>query len=143
MNEIKLAPPLQIPIWFLRKMFRQVSASPREEVCGLLAGDGRGLVRRCYPIENILHRADRFKMETNAQFRALLSLERSGHRLLAIYHSHPGGPSHPSETDLREFFYPEAYSIIWSQQDEHWQCKMYYMDEKSYNEVDFRVIHRL
>lgn len=143
MYESNLAPPLQIPVWFIRKMRLLVSASPQEEVCGLLTGDDRGLVRRCYPIENILHREDRFKMEPNAQFRALLSMERSGHRLLAIYHSHPSGPSHPSEIDLREFYYPEAYSIIWSQQDEHWQCKMYSLGEKSYNEIDFRLIHRL
>lgn len=143
MDESRLVPNLVIPYWFMYRMRQYVSLSPAEEVCGLLAGDSNGLVRRCYGIENILHRADRYKMEPKAQFKALMKIERSSYRLLAIYHSHPDGPPYPSETDLMEYFYPEAYSIIWSKQKDIWQCRMFSIDGKSYNEIAFRVIRHL
>ncbi len=143
MDKFQLAPSLVVPSWFMSRMRQHVSRSTTEEVCGLLAGDNDGLVRRCYVIENILHRADRFKMEPKAQFKALMQIERSNNRLLAIYHSHPDGPPHPSETDLMEFFFPEAYSIIWSRQNNVWQCRVFSIDGKSYNEIAYRVIRRL
>lgn len=143
MDKSQLAPNLVVPYWFMNRMRQHVSQSPAEEVCGLLAGDTTGLVRRCYKIENILHRADRFKMEPTAQFKVLMQIERSSYRLLAIYHSHPKGPPHPSETDLMEFYYPEAYSIIWSQNNNVWQCRVFLIDGKTYNEIAYRVIRRL
>lgn len=133
-------PPLAIPIWFMRKMRLHAAGTSGEEVCGLLAGTPAGMVSRCYPVENILHRADRFLMEPKAQFKVLMDLERRNLRLLAIYHSHPDGPAHPSETDLQEFYYPEAYSIIWSRSGAQWICRVFAMQAASFREVAFRKI---
>lgn len=88
-----------------------------EEACGLLGGllleDGRvARVGQVVTVENELHSAVRFRMAPAAQLRAFRALEEAGLELVAFFHSHPSGPSHPSPTDLAEFAYPGVLSLI-------------------------------
>jgi proteasome lid subunit RPN8/RPN11 len=62
-------------------------------------------------------------MEPEEQVRIFLSLEKLGWDLLAIYHSHPSGPDHPSSTDLAEAAYPESVYLIWFPQESEWACR--------------------
>ncbi len=86
------------------------------EACGLLAGQD-GVVSRQYPIENILRSPVAYEMEPTQQIQAIIALEEAGLELAAIYHSHPHGPSAPSETDVALAYWPEAAYIIVSLQD--------------------------
>ena len=87
-----------------------------EEGCGLLGGslsaDGVGMVSAVMPVENALHSPVRYSMEPAAQLQAFYQLEERGLELLAIFHSHPQGPDHPSLTDRSEFAYPGVLSLI-------------------------------
>jgi [CysO sulfur-carrier protein]-S-L-cysteine hydrolase len=97
----------------LTAIMQHVDANPNVEACGLLGGVG-GIVKKVYQIPNIAAQPDvTFQMEANAQVRALTEIDEQGLELVAIYHSHPvGSRTDPSETDLREATYPNAYSVI-------------------------------
>ncbi len=86
------------------------------EGCGLLAGnDGR--VTAVYPITNILHSPTAYEMEPVQQIKTILQIEKNNEELIAIYHSHPNGPSTPSETDITAAYYPDSVYLIVSLQD--------------------------
>jgi proteasome lid subunit RPN8/RPN11 len=82
-----------------------------EEACGLIGGSQERAVL-VLPVENELHSPVRFQMAPAAQFQALNKIEAAGMDLLAIFHSHPTGPVHPSVTDVAEFYYPGSLVLI-------------------------------
>jgi proteasome lid subunit RPN8/RPN11 len=93
-----------------------------EEACGLIGGtQGRAVV--ALPITNELHSPVRFQMDPAEQLQAFLRFESLGLDLLAIYHSHPHGPPHPSPTDIEEFTYPGVYYLILSPGLSGWQVR--------------------
>jgi [CysO sulfur-carrier protein]-S-L-cysteine hydrolase len=112
-------------LWLTREHWLQmqehVQRSLPEEACGLVAGRD-GLSLAVYPVDNILHSPVRFHMDPVQQVRILSHLDDNELELLAIYHSHPQGPAHPSETDIAEAYYPEAAHLIWSLVGSQWTC---------------------
>ncbi len=86
------------------------------EACGLLAGSHRQ-VRHLYIIENSLQSPTAYEMDGRQQLDAMLHIENQGLDLLAVYHSHPGGPSAPSATDIAQAYYPDLIQLIISLQD--------------------------
>jgi len=107
---------LTIPRPLYDAMIQHLQDEYPQEGCGLLAGkDGR--VSRLYPVENVLRSPTAYKMEPTQQIQAIMELEAAGLALLAIYHSHPQGPSTPSETDVALAYWPEAAYLIVSLQD--------------------------
>jgi proteasome lid subunit RPN8/RPN11 len=121
-----------------RALWQQISAHLEgclpEEGCGLLGGalsaDGEGRVETVLPVENALHSPVRFNMEPTAQLQALLAVEERGQALLAIFHSHPNGPVHPSVTDRAEFGYPGVLTLILYREnsEDAWQGRAYRID---------------
>lgn len=102
-------------------MLDHLRACLPEEACGLLGGQlgdpSTGRPARCQavvPVPNALHSPVRFRMAPEEQLKAFYWLEQQQLDLLAIFHSHPTGPSHPSRTDLAEFAYPGVLYLIWS-----------------------------
>lgn len=94
------------------ELFRQATRSPRVEVCGLISGDANGF-KRCYPVANVATNPERrFEMDPRGQIDALRTMEKLGEKLKAIYHSHPYGPPHPSDTDVDQHQYPDTYYLI-------------------------------
>jgi proteasome lid subunit RPN8/RPN11 len=77
----------------------------------------------------------RYRLDPREQLRIFLELEEVGWDLLAIYHSHPGGPSTPSPTDIAEAAYPEAVYLIWSPDSGGWNCRGFLIQEGQVREV--------
>lgn len=112
------------PLW--HEMLAHTRACLPEEACGLVGGQPldpahpqnpspsqpgfRPMV--FLPVENELHSPVRFRMAPAAQLKAFYWLEEHGLELSAIYHSHPQGPRHPSQTDLAEFAYPGVLMLL-------------------------------
>jgi proteasome lid subunit RPN8/RPN11 len=125
-----------------------------EEACGLLGGvftDGSGAsVQSVLPVANALHSPVRFRMQPEDQLKAFLWLEEQGQELVAMFHSHPTGPDHPSPTDLAEFAYPGVFSIILSPRQPglaaaepaSWQVRAFQIegDPLSWSEVSIRGV---
>ena len=123
--------------------WRQIEAHLRqalpEEACGLVGGsEGRSEI--ILPVENAEHSAVRFRMAPQEQWRAFQVLEEKGLDLLAIFHSHPAGPSKPSETDVAEFAYPGVYSLICARMGEQWLPRAFSIEGGVVNEVRLAIV---
>lgn len=121
-------------------MKRDVMDRSPEEACGLVAGIGGESVE-VFPVANILHSPVRFRMDPKEQIRLLLHFIEVGWDLLAIYHSHPSGPSTPSQVDIVEAAYPEAVHLLWSHTKEgNFKCRAFLIYDHSCREIYFTKI---
>ena len=87
------------------------------------------------PAANALHSPVRYRIAPEEQWAAFQRIEANGWELLAIYHSHPSGPSTPSATDIAEAFYPETAYLIWSPLQELWHCRAYTLQDGKVDEI--------
>lgn len=118
-------------------MHNQVAADVPLESCGLLAGAGEA-VQKVIPVPNALQSASRYRFSPPEQLAAFEQIEREGMAMLAIYHSHPKGPVHPSPTDIAEAFYPVVY-VIWSPLDGGWQARGFWIENGTFSEVSLDI----
>ncbi len=128
---------LRLPDRIHRELIAAAKASPDEEVCGLLAGTGDRADQRL-PVENRLHRFDAFDMAAEGLIDAMRRIREEGWTLLAIYHSHPGTPPWPSETDLARNQYPEALHLIIGREEGDWRIRAFRLEE-GVEEVELEV----
>ncbi|MGI9252811.1 MAG: M67 family metallopeptidase [Thermomicrobiales bacterium] len=95
---------------------RHLRAALPNEGCGLLAGNrgdrGALTANRFFPGTNVDASPTRYTMSPTEVLWAIEQMDFARQQLLAIVHSHPDGPATPSQTDLREFRYPEALMVI-------------------------------
>jgi proteasome lid subunit RPN8/RPN11 len=82
-----------------------------KEGCGLLAGR-QGMASRFIPVENISASETEYEMDPPELIGTLRDLRNTGEELVAIYHSHPHGPAHPSKRDIERAYYPDAAHLI-------------------------------
>ncbi len=129
---------LWLPVSLWEQMRLDVLSRQPQEACGLVGGLQRRALQ-VYPVANALHSPVRFRMEPEEQVRIILELEKLGWDLLAIYHSHPAGPSYPSPTDLAEAAYPEAINLIWYPEAESWRCRGYVIRDGLFSETSIQV----
>ncbi len=130
-------------IWLTETHWNQMLADVCErvpvEACGLVAGMNDHS-QTVYPVENIKHSPVRFLMDPEEQLRVFQEIDDRNWDLLAIYHSHPNGPDHPSPTDLQEAAYPEAAHLIWSRRSSQWHCRGFLIAENNYQEIQLHII---
>lgn len=125
---------LELAVELVEQMRRHVIESAPFEACGLVAGQA-GCAQAVYPITNELHSPVRFRMDPREQLAAFEQIEEHGWELLAIYHSHPDGPSAPSQTDVAEAYYPEALQLIWRRQTEGWRLRAFTIQQDQVREI--------
>ena len=86
-----------------------------EEICGVLAGayDETGSrVTDVYSVENAADTPQiRYAMDPEEQLAVIDEIEAAGLEIVGFYHSHPAGPTHPSETDADRATWP-GYSYV-------------------------------
>jgi [CysO sulfur-carrier protein]-S-L-cysteine hydrolase len=109
---------LSIPAAVYIAILEAATAGYPEEVCGLIAGK-HGQAARHYPVENIRHSPVVFEMEPVQQVKAMVAMEEEGLDLLAIYHSHPGGPAWPSAIDVAKAYYPDVIQLVISLENQN------------------------
>lgn len=82
------------------------------EACGLLAGrDGR--VERVYALRNADESPYTYRVDGREQLDAFREAESDGLDLVGCFHSHTHTVPYPSETDVRQAFYPDwAYLVV-------------------------------
>jgi proteasome lid subunit RPN8/RPN11 len=119
-------------------MQRHITVEAPLESCGLLAGKA-GFVELVLPIKNAAESKVRFQMEPRAQLRAMQQIESEGMEMLAIFHSHPRGPSAPSPTDIQEAVF-QVVNIIWSKAGRRWQARGFWIEAGKVEEVPLTVL---
>lgn len=86
--------------WPLARLAALAEGSPAAEVCGLLVEDQHGAVA-AWPMPNVAPApATAYEVEPRALLSALRRLDRTGGRLVAVYHSHLAGGAGLSARDL-------------------------------------------
>ena len=107
-------PPLQL----LREHVDEMIAHARElspgECCGLIGGVADHKAVTIYRLRNVTSKPELgYEAAPEDLFAAQRQMRDRGEGLLAIYHSHPrsADPS-PSETDVRQAYYPSAKYLI-------------------------------
>jgi len=122
------------------KMESDACAREPEEACGLVAGRGTRAVL-VIPVTNALHSSRRFRMDPADELRALTLAEEKNLDILAVYHSHPEGPSLPSATDHEELTIPGIIYLIWYKEGNQWCCRGFLMVSQSESsEVPIRIV---
>ena len=103
---------VQIQKEILEAIVRHAEAEAPRECCGLLMGRGE-IITHHQPMKNVLESTVRYAMDTRELFQFFKNLRAASQKHLGIYHSHPLSDAYPSETDVRESFYPDcAYFIV-------------------------------
>jgi proteasome lid subunit RPN8/RPN11 len=143
---MKLAKPgiFHLPKLLWEQIYAHLEANLPNEACGLIAGKTypETLVweaQQVFNIENILHSPVRYRMDGRDQLAVFEWIEQAEMELIGIFHSHPSGPEYPSETDLKESFYPEVVSLICSRIMEKWNCRGYLLQENRYQEIQILI----
>jgi proteasome lid subunit RPN8/RPN11 len=122
-----------------QQMKQEVLSWLPEEACGLLFGRD-STIEIVIPITNDLHSPTQFRMNPTEQVKAFLEMEAAGFELIAVYHSHPAGPDHPSQQDIEEFAYPGTAYIIWFPHHNNWSCNAYTIHEQAYQPQDIILV---
>lgn len=122
----------------LAKMIEHAQERFPEECCGLLAGK-RNHTSVIVRASNLLASPSAFFVPPEELFDFFRSLRSSGLDFTGIYHSHPEGPSGPSERDQEEFHYPEACYWIVSLAQAKPDVRCYRWVRIGFEEQDFGV----
>jgi proteasome lid subunit RPN8/RPN11 len=118
-------------------MRRHVADRTPLEACGLVAGRA-GASTAVITVTNVLGSPVRFRMDALEQWRAFEQIEAASWEVLAIFHSHPAGPAHPSPTDLAEAAYP-VVNIIWFPAAGAWTARGFWIVNNAYEEVALEI----
>ena len=109
-----------------------------EEGCGLLAGRANR-VELVVPIENVEHSSVHYAMEPRALVGGLGRLEALGLDLMGAFHSHPGSPLGVSQSDVREWQYPEAALVVCALGEKGWEARAFTVDEGRVTEMPLQI----
>ena len=98
----------------LEAMIKHAGEAAPAECCGLIGGISESRARTLYRLRNVTANPELgYEAAPEDLFAAQRQMRENGEELLAIYHSHPraADPS-PSETDVRQAYYPSATYLI-------------------------------
>jgi proteasome lid subunit RPN8/RPN11 len=107
-------PTIQLRREHLEAMIEHAREAAPAECCGLIGGTAGTQAQTLYPLRNVTANPELgYEAAPEDLFAAQRQMRGHGEELLAIYHSHPraADPS-PSETDVRQAYYPSATYLI-------------------------------
>lgn len=138
MDDLKTTFSIRATLW--QQILENIWSVLPEEGCGFVAGTGQE-ARVVLPVTNRLHSPVRFEMTPLEQLKAMLWIEENGMDTVAIYHSHPEGPTVPSPTDLTEFAYPDAICLIVSpiMAGQIWHLRGFRIIDAQYEELSITI----
>jgi len=101
---------------FFDQMVEHGLAAFPNEACGLLAGKG-GRPVEFFAMINHDASPVSYRLDPREQLTVFDEIDDAGWDLLGIFHTHTHSEAYPSDTDLRQAFYPEALYLLMSLSD--------------------------
>ncbi len=128
---------LYLPRPLVNKILAHAQKNPDIEVCGLI-GNNTSSQKDYYPIDNVSKTPGcRFLMNASQQISAMKKMRDKQQQLFAIVHSHPTTKATPSQLDINESSYKDAFYIIISLTTKGvLEMRAYTQQQKSMQEID-------
>ena len=101
---------------FYKEIVEQSLREFPNEACGLIAAEADVPVR-VYPMTNSDASPATYRFDGKEQLTVFDELDDRGWEIWAIYHSHTHTEARPSETDVKQAFYPDSRYLILSVAD--------------------------
>ena len=103
---------LYLPRTIVNKLLAHAQGNPEAEVCGLIGNDTSNNMDY-YPVDNVAKTPDsHFLMDASQQINVMKQMREKQQSLFAIVHSHPNTDARPSQLDIKENDYKDAFYII-------------------------------
>ncbi len=126
-----------------QQIFAYARESSPQECCGLVGGNS-GRTETIYPLRNCAkHPETEYEAAPEDLFQAQRDMRERGEQLLAIYHSHPRSPDpQPSETDVKQAFYPSAIYLIIGLGGEQPALRAFRISEREqrWEQVEYEIV---
>ncbi|CAN5681293.1 hypothetical protein BH23CHL5_BH23CHL5_07980 [soil metagenome] len=115
-GEISRIPVLEISDHMIDDVVAHLKPALPFEGCGLIGGTINDqhifTAMRFFPGTNADCSPSRFTMEPAEVIQAMRDMRAENLELVGIVHSHPASEARPSDTDLREWHYPDSLMLI-------------------------------
>ena len=105
------------------------------ECCGLLLGTAE-MIEDAVRARNTKRSRTRFQVEPADHFAAMRRARAAGIEIVGAYHSHPSGPSGPSETDRARLTDPSMFHLIISLAHETRTVKAFRITEGNFSPLE-------
>jgi proteasome lid subunit RPN8/RPN11 len=103
---------VRLPSALMRRLLDHAVRELPNEACALLGGDSvTRTIRTVHAARNSMASPYRYEVDPRDLVDIVHRIEREGDDLVAIFHSHPGGPAVPSPTDVRDARYPVIHLL--------------------------------
>jgi proteasome lid subunit RPN8/RPN11 len=103
---------LYLPRPLVNQLLAHAQNNPEVEVCGLIGNDS-DQHKTYYPMQNVAENPHcRFLMDAPQQIDVMKEMREKQQELFAIVHSHPKSGASPSQLDMEESSYKDAFYII-------------------------------
>jgi proteasome lid subunit RPN8/RPN11 len=129
---------LRLPRDFADHIIDQARSEHPNEACGLLAGSN-GAATRIFAMTNAERSPVIYRIDPKEQLRVFNEIEDDGLQLVGIYHSHTRSPAYPSDTDVRQAYYPEAAYLIVSLAEADPVLRGFRINEGKVTEIDLEL----
>ena len=106
------------------------------ECCGLLIGSA-DLVQDVVRARNVRKSATKFQVEPADHFAAIRRARTAGLEVVGAYHSHPNGPSGPSEIDRVRLNDPTMIHVIVSLAHGTRTVRAFRINDGNYSQLEF------
>lgn len=108
---------IEFPRGLYDEIVKQAYQGDDTEICGILGGRYRtdhSVVESIHETTNVADVSEvRYYIDPEEQFEITETIEEAGEGVVGFYHSHPAGPTQPSETDAERATWPgHSYVIV-------------------------------
>jgi [CysO sulfur-carrier protein]-S-L-cysteine hydrolase len=132
---------LRLPASMQEAIIAHARAELPRESCGLIAGKN-GEPTRLYRLTNVEAGNQLYRIDDDELYVVTREIDERDEEIFVIYHSHPVTEAYPSKTDVDLAFYPDAYYVICSLQDEtHPSLRAFRIENEQIHEVPIQSAH--
>jgi [CysO sulfur-carrier protein]-S-L-cysteine hydrolase len=130
---------VRIPSEMVDEMVAHARAEAPNECCGMIGGRN-GAATSIHRARNTEESPLRYVIHPSDQLRILEEIDERGEELAAIYHSHPGSPAYPSQTDINlAENWPDPLYVICSLADREPEVRAFAIRDGEVEEVTIEL----